>query len=43
MKLFFGNPTRHPHRKEVKPMPSPLGDGQTDMPINHHNLGEAPR
>ncbi len=21
-------------------MPSPLGEGQTDMPINHHHLGE---
>ena len=27
-------------RKEVKPMPSPFGEGQTDMPINHHHLGE---
>ena len=21
-------------------MPSPLGEGQTDMPINRHHLGE---
>jgi hypothetical protein len=21
-------------------MPSPLGEGQTDTPINHHHLGE---
>jgi hypothetical protein len=21
-------------------MPSPLGEGQTDTPINHHNQGE---
>lgn len=21
-------------------MPSPFGEGQTDMPINHHHLGE---
>jgi len=23
-------------------MPSPLGEGQTDMPINRHYLGEVP-
>jgi hypothetical protein len=23
-------------------MPSPLGEGQTDTPINHHNRGEVP-
>jgi len=23
-------------------MPSPLGEGQTDMPINHDHLGEVP-
>jgi len=27
-------------RKEVNKMPSPLGEGQTDMPINRHNRGE---
>ena len=32
----------HEHRKEVNSMPSPFGEGQTDMPINHHPLGEVP-
>jgi hypothetical protein len=27
-------------RKEINSMPSPFGEGQTDTPINHHNLGE---
>jgi hypothetical protein len=32
----------HPHqrRKETDSMPSPFGEGQTDMPINRHNRGE---
>ena len=29
-------------RKEADPMPSPLGEGQTDTPINRHNQGEVP-
>lgn len=29
-------------RKEVKPIPSPFGEGQTDTPINHANQGEVP-
>jgi len=36
----LGNPTRHRRRKEVNSMPSPLGEGQTDMPINLANQGE---
>ena len=28
------------HRKEINKMPSPMGEGQTDMPINRHNRGE---
>ena len=27
-------------RKEVNSLPSPFGEGQTDMPINHVHLGE---
>jgi hypothetical protein len=27
-------------RKEIKPIPSPFGEGQTDTPINHANQGE---
>jgi len=36
--------TQHAYqrRKEVNSMPSPFGEGQTDMPINHHHLGEVP-
>lgn len=29
-------------RKEVNKMPSPVGEGQTDTPINHAYLGEVP-
>jgi len=29
-------------RKEVKPIPSPFGEGQTDTPINPANQGEVP-
>jgi len=33
---------RHDHhpKKEVNSLPSPLGEGQTDMPINYLNQGE---
>jgi hypothetical protein len=36
----FGNSTTPSHRKGLVTMPSPLGEGQTDMPINHAHLGE---
>ncbi len=32
----------HQSRKEIVSIPSPLGEGQSDMPINHHNQGEVP-
>ena len=34
--------TQHAHqpRKEINPMPSPFGEGQTVTPINHRHLGE---
>jgi len=31
------NRHNHQRRKEVKSMPSPNREGQTDMPINGHN------
>ena len=39
-KLQLGNSTTLSPRKGLNPMPSPLGEGQTDMPINHLHLGE---
>ena len=39
-KIILGNSTRLQCRKEGNKMPSPLGEGQTDMPINHDHLGE---
>jgi len=30
-------------RKEVNLIPSPFGEGSTDMPIDHHPQGEVPR
>lgn len=35
-------PNSHQRRKEANFMSSPFGEGQTDMPINRHNLGEVP-
>jgi hypothetical protein len=32
----------HQPRTETDSMPSPKGEGQTDMPINRHNRGEVP-
>jgi hypothetical protein len=33
-------PTHPSRRKEIDTIPSPLGEGQTDTPINHLNQGE---
>jgi len=40
MGLCLGNSTCRQRRKEVNSVPSPLGEGQTDMPINRRYLGE---
>ena len=37
---LFWKPSTPSGRKEVKPIPSPFGEGQTDTPINHFNQGE---
>ncbi len=42
-KIILGNPTRLSGRKEINSIPSPLGEGQTDTPINHANQGEVPQ
>ena len=34
------NQHAHQPRKEIVPVPSPVGEGQTDTPINHYPLGE---
>src|SRR5690242_10117095 len=38
--LQLRNPTTHRLRRKTVSIPFPMGEGQTDTPINHHNQGE---